>query len=232
MNRLKKIWLALPARHRLVLGILLPLVLLVLLFKSCAGGGTAQVTPPPLPQVAPPASQDRTADLPSTEATNDLRLAERRPLLTSPGLQFVTHDQPASTSSKAPASSPPNEAPAQTSQTPAPASTTSKAEPPPAAATSKIGKKGLFAALPADAWLLQVAAAPNAQEAQTRCKNLSLPCVSYAAQRQGRQVWILVVGPYASRDAALAAVVRLPEAMRQQGPFPRQVSEVRKDAGG
>ena len=101
----------------------------------------------------------------------------------------------------------------------------------PQAETRATSDSGKFASLPADTWLLQIAAVSNKQDAQTRCHGLSLPCTAYAAMRQGRQVWVLIAGPYASRADALAAVARLPASM-QHGPFPRQAKDVRRDAGG
>lgn len=227
-------WQGLPSRHRWLLIGLLVLMLLVLLLKGCIGKPSPSVQAPPLPQ-QPAAATATGADAAPVTLGTDLRLAERRPVLTSPGLEFVDHG-----ATKPQRSTPAAEQHNQAVTTTAPA-TTPKAKPKPAAVASApvtksaspvVNKKGLFATLPDDAWLLQVAAAPNAAEAQARCQALSLPCVSYAASRQGRQVWILVVGPYASREAALAAVARLPERLRAQGPFARQVKDVRQDAGG
>src|SRR3546814_19457208 len=95
MNVVRKMWRNLPVRHRLILMVLLGLVLLTLLLKSCAGNsGAVQVAAPPLP--VPPAlspslspSQQGAAVGAPTTADGDLKLATRRPLLTSHGLQFV-----------------------------------------------------------------------------------------------------------------------------------------------
>lgn len=92
-------------------------------------------------------------------------------------------------------------------------------------------KTNLFAGLPDDAWLLQLGSALSQADAQKRCGALALACVGYPAVRNDKSVWILVSGPYSSREEALSKVSELPVSIQQQKPFARTVKAVRQDAG-
>lgn len=95
---------------------------------------------------------------------------------------------------------------------------------------SKPTNATLFSALPDDAWLLQVATVITRADADKQCAALALPCTSYAAQRYGRQVWILVAGPFANHATAMEKVKALPKKIRDKGPFARRVKAVKKEA--
>jgi septal ring-binding cell division protein DamX len=252
MNIIKDVWQKLPKRHQLLLVVLSVLVLLLILRSLVTSPPEKSLALPPLPEVANP-PPTATNQVPDTYR-QDLRLADKRPVLASPGLTFVTSTPdktnpvsgnpasdtapPTRSTSFSMEAEKPVRVPAEKSISPEPQQHQQSSSIPKKrtatvgnrASDTKSGK--LFAALPGDAWLLQVAAAPNQSEADRRCKSLILPCVSYEAKRNGRQLWILVVGPFSSRDEALAAVAKLPPALQHQGPFPRQIKAVRADAAG
>lgn len=234
-------WKKLPRLHRRML-LLLPLAVIVLLLLQWLVRPSATgVALPPLPQAASTATDTaagETAEAPVMEP----RLADRRPVLSSPGLQFV-QSAPVSANPVKPGPAPqvapavpavPVEKPAAVAND-KPAVAVAKTAVPQKQAAPKpavtANRKGLFANLPDDAWLLQIAAVSNEADARSRCQQLALPCTSYAASRQGKRVWVLVAGPYSSREDAVNAASRLPVEMRK-GPFPRRVSDVRKDAAG
>lgn len=228
-------------RHLVILALLAGLLLLAFLLSSGEDEQQA-LSLPPLPH-ADEGAQQEVGQQPLTLG-RDLRLATRRPVLTEPGLHFVEHapdTAPATTQGgqqKAEAGRTPARQQKETAREdtpPQPEAVEQPADVETAQADTReqsasVSDASLFAALPADAWLLQVAAAPNREAADRRCQSLSLACVSYAAERHGRQLWILVVGPFNSRASAEAAVAQLPEELQQQGPFPREVSAVRADA--
>ncbi len=256
------LWQMLPRRHLLLIGGLLVVVIII----AWVSGGTEQtgeqLAPPPLPQVAMPAEDGQPSSEASVRLGNRLKLADHRPYLLKPGLQYPDNpeerkplpepvvDKPQPTDEpprgdsherqqKKPAATvathhtdkdndPPERPPVAEPKKP------KASQPPPK--PEKVVKQeqtrssGLFAALPADAWLLQVATAGDKQRANAVCAKLTVPCVSYAAARHGKSVWVIVVGPYSSRQAAINGKAKLPSAMQARGPFPRKVSDVRQDA--
>ncbi|HSB95281.1 MAG TPA: AAA family ATPase, partial [Spongiibacteraceae bacterium] len=52
---------------------------------------------------------------------------------------------------------------------------------------------------------------------------------SYRAQLKGRSRYIVVVGPYADRNSAIAAIATLPPTLRDQKPWPRALKSVQAD---
>lgn len=258
MSRWLTLWQKLPKLHRRIL-VLLPLFLVgVLLLKVVLRTDTASVVLPPLPEVA--VSTEGGATMAVQELPQEApRLADRRPLLDTPGLQFsqasptsnriqAARSEPPAVESRTPQTStestdknlaerPTQKAPVGGTSSPMPAAGTpgaaksDKLSSP--SATKSVESKSAgsvrFANLPDDAWLLQIAAVSNAEDAKNRCAKLTIPCISYAANRQGKRVWIMVAGPYSNRESAQAAAHKLPLEM-QQGPFPRKVVDVRKDA--
>lgn len=167
-----------------------------------------------------------------------LIIADDRPLLTEPGLAYAkkpTVTKPVSKPVPKPTVEP-NRSVLEAAQTSKQVAAPNKPAVSPAPekrpdAVAPHAKSNLFAGLPDDAWLLQLGSAVSDADAQKRCASLSLPCVGYPAVRNGKQVWILVAGPYSSRDEALSRVSQLPAAIQQQRPFARTVKAVRQDAG-
>lgn len=58
-------------------------------------------------------------------------------------------------------------------------------------------------------------------------KNLKF--YSYRSQLRGKPWFIVVTGPYADKRAAQAAQAELPEAVRNQQPWPRTLANVQAD---
>jgi DamX protein len=85
-------------------------------------------------------------------------------------------------------------------------------------------------ALPADAWLLQLALATTEDAARSMLDQLGRERGGYyRGQRDGRTVFLVMAGPWPSRDAAVAARADLPASLRDRGPFPRSVEAVVQD---
>lgn len=79
-------------------------------------------------------------------------------------------------------------------------------------------------------WLMQVALATNEEGARQLLDQIGRSkSVYYRADRNGRSVYIVLAGPWASRDAAVAGKMTLPASLRALGPFPRQVSGIQKE---
>ena len=79
-------------------------------------------------------------------------------------------------------------------------------------------------------WLMQVALATNEDGARQLLDQIGRSkSVYYRADRNGRSVYIVLAGPWASREAAVAGKMTLPASLRELGPFPRQVSGIQKE---
>jgi len=86
-------------------------------------------------------------------------------------------------------------------------------------------------AWPADQFILQLLSAESAS-AVARFIGSSADGAklhSYRAQLNGRSRYIVVVGPYADRNSALAAIAALPPTLRDQKPWPRALKSVQAD---
>jgi DamX protein len=55
------------------------------------------------------------------------------------------------------------------------------------------------------------------------------PMLTYRTRLRGKPWIVVVTGPYSSRDAALAAIAKLPETLRKQQPWPRSAASVQAD---
>ncbi|PKM23168.1 MAG: hypothetical protein CVV10_00570 [Gammaproteobacteria bacterium HGW-Gammaproteobacteria-14] len=76
-------------------------------------------------------------------------------------------------------------------------------------------------------WVLQVAAAGSEDGARSLLDRMGRERAAYYRARRGdRLVFVVVAGPWASREQALSGRERLPADLRQQGPFPRQMGTV------
>jgi len=79
----------------------------------------------------------------------------------------------------------------------------------------------------AEQWLLQVAVAGSEDGARSLLDRIGRERAAYYRARRGdRVVFVVIAGPWNSREQALSGRERLPEDLRQQGPFPRQMSAV------
>lgn len=82
-------------------------------------------------------------------------------------------------------------------------------------------------AQPAEQWVLQVAAAGAEDGARSLLDRIGRERAAYYRARRGdRLVFVVIAGPWNSREQALSGREKLPADLRQQGPFPRQMNAV------
>ena len=80
---------------------------------------------------------------------------------------------------------------------------------------------------PPERWMLQLALAGDEERARDLLDRLgSERGAYYRARRDGEVVYIVLAGPYGSRDQALGARSGLPAFFRERGPFPRSIKEI------
>lgn len=162
-------------------------------------------------------------------------------------------DQPSSDSAVAPTHTAPQPQP-QPKPTPAPAAKpasqatpepAAKPAPKPAASAPSSGNakprlSGLNAQLgyrggdwlatePDSDWFLQVMATSREDGARHVLDRIDRKGAYYRAKRGGKWVYVVLAGPYPSRDAALKARASLPDNLRKAGPFPREMAGIRKE---
>ena len=78
-------------------------------------------------------------------------------------------------------------------------------------------------------WFLQLVATGREDGARGVLDQIDRNGAYYRAERGDERVYLVLAGPYPSRDAALAARDELPEALRRGGPFPRDMASIRKE---
>ncbi len=78
-------------------------------------------------------------------------------------------------------------------------------------------------------WFLQLVATGREDGARGVLDQIDRNGAYYRAERGDERVYLVLAGPYPSRDAALAARDALPEALRRGGPFPRDMASIRKE---
>jgi DamX protein len=82
----------------------------------------------------------------------------------------------------------------------------------------------------ADRWVLQVAVATSEDAARAMLDRLGRDrSAYYRARRDGRMVFIVLAGTWASRDQAVAGRDKLADEFRQRGPFPREMRAVHSE---
>lgn len=85
---------------------------------------------------------------------------------------------------------------------------------------------------PASQWGLQVALATSEDGARSLLDQIGRSASAYyRTTRNDRHVYIVLAGPWPTRDAAAAGKTSLPAALRALGPFPRALSTVHKEIG-
>ena len=80
-----------------------------------------------------------------------------------------------------------------------------------------------------DEWFLQLVATGREDGARGVLDQIDRNGAYYRAKRGDDQVYLVLAGPYSSRDAALAARDTLPETLRRGGPFPRDMGSIRNE---
>ena len=85
---------------------------------------------------------------------------------------------------------------------------------------------------PGSHWMLQVALATSEDSARQLLDQIGRSkSAYYRAERNGRHVYIVLAGPWSSRDAALAGKGSLPASLQSLGPFPRDLAGIHKEIG-
>ena len=85
---------------------------------------------------------------------------------------------------------------------------------------------------PRDQWMLQVTLASTEDAARALVDRLGTEASAYyRARRNERNVFIVLAGPYQSREAAVAARQGLPRELAAAGPFPRLIGAIRDELG-
>ncbi|WP_162925881.1 SPOR domain-containing protein [Isoalcanivorax indicus] len=138
---------------------------------------------------------------------------------------------------------PPRQPEPQPEPEPAPPPEPSPATPPVVRADTAPAMSGMDAELgyrreewlltaPRDQWMLQVTLATTEDSARALADRLGTErSAYYRARRNERNVFIVLAGPYASREQAAAGRADLPSDLASAGPFPRQIGAIRDELG-
>lgn len=135
-------------------------------------------------------------------------------------------DEAAPSEPRAPA----NPEPAETEQEEAP-TTVSSGEPQLSGLDARLGyqQEDWLATRDDGDWFLQLVATGREDGARGVLDQIDRNGAYYRAERGGERIYLVLAGPYPSREAALAARDELPEALRRGGPFPRDMASIRKE---
>lgn len=86
-----------------------------------------------------------------------------------------------------------------------------------------------YAAQPAQHYTLQVLATSSEQKARSFVSGQGSQYHYFRKQHQGQPLYVVTFGQFASRDAATAAVARLPESVRSNKPWARTFASIRQE---
>ena len=86
---------------------------------------------------------------------------------------------------------------------------------------------GWLATVETGRWFLQITATSQKEGAQRVLDQLDRQGAYYEAERNGKPVWLVLAGEYSTRQAALDAKSGLPAKLREAGPFPRKIDDIR-----
>lgn len=78
-------------------------------------------------------------------------------------------------------------------------------------------------------WFLQVIVTSHEKSARRILDLINRNGAYYQAKRGGKPVFLVLAGPYPSRDAAVKAGEALPEDLRAAGPFPRAMPDIKAE---
>ncbi|MCC1495756.1 SPOR domain-containing protein [Alcanivorax sp. 1008] len=156
--------------------------------------------------VAPVAVQEPVASTPV--------VAPAEPRVQSPGSEPAEESEPAPKPTPVPPAPPVNRTPALTGM----------------AAELAYRNEDWLLAQQAERWMLQVAAASSEDAARAMLDRLGRErSAYYRARRNGKVVFVVLAGSWASRDLALAGRDRLAAEFRQLGPFPREMRAIHSE---
>ena len=163
---------------------------------------------PPAPEAPEPAGEQA--------ATADAEPAEAEPAETAPSEPRATQTNPE---------------PAETTEEQETPTTVSGGEPQLSGLDARLGyqQEDWLATRDDGEWFLQLVATGREDGARGVLDQIDRNGAYYRAERGDERVYLVLAGPYPSRDAALAARDELPEALRRGGPFPRDMGSIRKE---
>lgn len=78
-------------------------------------------------------------------------------------------------------------------------------------------------------WFLQIALTGSESNAQGVLDQIDRRGAYYLADRNGKSVYLVLAGDYSSRQAAVDAKSTLPAKLRESGPFPRKMADIRDE---
>ena len=227
--------LSVPWRH---LAAVLGLLLLVWLFwpgEAQRDSGEPDVAVLDLP----PAPQDLTGDQPAVpeSAVVDLPAAPMpppEPPVFEPAPEPESEPPAKPTPAPAPEPAPAAKPAARPAPAPKPAVKPAPVDTTPAltgmAAELGYRSEDWLLAQPAQRWVLQVAVATSEDGARAMLDRLGRErSAYYRARRDGRVVFVVLAGTWASRDQAAAGRDKLADEFRQRGPFPRELRAVHSE---
>ncbi|HET8711555.1 MAG TPA: AAA family ATPase [Spongiibacteraceae bacterium] len=244
MSRLK----ALPILHIGVAAVLLAIVMLLVLYR---GGDSQSPHDVGLPAVADNSAQQEPAAKSGVEQSTvalQLPIATASPTAPNPPASTLppTSPPPADLAPPTPAAAQPEtkaikkevaKTVATASQSKSSQRESVKAAKPSANTQTNAEASVLNAeeravlAFPSSNYVLQVIAAASKATIDKFTdgagKGMQLYC--YRTQLRGKPWLVVVTGPYADKNAALAALAKLPPAVRKQQPWPRSVANVQAD---
>ncbi|EKF76106.1 hypothetical protein A11A3_01390 [Alcanivorax hongdengensis A-11-3] len=188
------------------------------------------------------AREEQAAEAASARESDQTAVADQEPVQTDTGVTVAAVKDPVMQRPPAQQQRPvevkpepePESAPAAVSK-PAPAD-----KPADTVAASKPQLKGLdadlgyrqedwLATLDDGRWFLQITVTSKEANARGVLDRLDRKGAYYRAKRNGKSVYLVLAGDYASRQAALDAKAGLPENLRAAGPFPRKMADIRKE---
>ena len=226
-----------PWRHGLAVG---ALVLVVLVLWLASGGDDEaeqdQVVSLDLPKEPVAEAQDPAEPAPqATQSESSARSGERGDPETTRRALAEYHAEPAEaepaeTAPSEPRATQTNPEPAETAQEETP-DTVSSGEPQLSGLDARLGyqQEDWLATRDDGEWFLQLVATGREDGARGVLDQIDRNGAYYRAERGDERVYLVLAGPYPSRDAALAARDELPEALRRGGPFPRDMGSIRNE---
>lgn len=233
---------ALPWRHVAAVGGLI-LVVVILWPRDRSAEQDVPLTLParPVPETVTAAPDERPArppareQAPEPEQTRAPRPEPQPEPEPEPALEPAPRPQPEPEPEPEPEPQPePREPEASQAEPSAPAVVRADAAPAMSGMDAELGyrREEWLLTAPRDQWMLQVTLATTEDAARSLSDKLGTErSAYYRARRNERNVFIVLAGPYASREAAVAGRADLPPDLASAGPFPRQIGAIRDELG-
>ncbi len=250
---------SLPIKHLLALIAVIVVVVVALLMRGQEDEPDAPVaTPLPLDGAAPSASATEDGSAPGATQEAEEPII-REPLAAAGGAELddaaaapdafapdITQESspaetpavpqsaaPTPTPTPAPAPVPapaPAQPPAVAERATAPARATTA--PAPAPRAGEAAPADWYASQPKTRFLVQVLGTRSQSNAQTLVKTHGEGFRYFVKQHEGKPLYVVTYGNFVSRDAAVAAIKTLPQALRAGKPWPRSFASVQQEMKG